>query len=210
MPLQSKGASTGSGAARRIALVWMGAALFLGLTFAALWAMWFLKGAHPALVGLLVFTPLAGLWALYRALQQPGSIEVSATERARNRTGQQRILFAAFVYFAIIYVSQWALWLLDGRHPAIISLVALTPMIGLLLMLRAIVQAHRESDELQRRIDGEAAVIAACVVGLGSFALGLVLAALRDRMHMVPAMHIGPLLIAVWGIAKWRLSRRYA
>jgi hypothetical protein len=63
---------------------------------------------------------------------------------------------------------------------------------------------------LQQRIDGEAAVIAACVVGLGTFATALEVSAVRSTWPMMPTFHVGPLLIAVWGIAKWRLTKRYA
>jgi hypothetical protein len=83
-------------------------------------------------------------------------------------------------------------------------------MIGLALMLRSIVLAHRESDELQRRVDGEAAVISACIVGLGTFAYGLVEAATgATSQPTVWAMWVGPALIGFWGIAKQITSRRY-
>jgi NADH:ubiquinone oxidoreductase subunit K len=134
----------------------------------------------------------------------------SDLERARQRLARRRIWIATAAYLGIIYVSQWALWFLKGAHPALLAAVGLTPMIGIALMLRAIVLAHRESDELQRRIDGEAAVIAACVVGLCSFAYGLALAAMGARTQpSIAAMFIGPALIGVWGLAKSVLTRRY-
>jgi hypothetical protein len=131
-------------------------------------------------------------------------------ERKRHQQARRRIWIATGVYFAIIYVSQWGLWFLKDAHAAWRAVVGLTPMLGIVLMLRAVLQAHRESDELQRRIDGEAAVVAACVVGLVSFAYGLVMAALGAKSQpSIAAMYVGPALIGVWGLAKSVLGRRY-
>lgn len=131
-------------------------------------------------------------------------------ERERQAQARRRIWMATGVYFAIIYVSQWALWFLAEAPAGWRAVVGLTPMFGIVLMLRAILQAHRESDELQRRIDGEAAVVAACVVGLASFAYGLVMAALgATSQPSIAAMYVGPALVGVWGLAKSVLGRRY-
>jgi hypothetical protein len=138
------------------------------------------------------------------------AMELSAEEQNRNRRARRRIWIATAWYLGIIYVSQWLLWFLKGSHPVLLALIGLTPMVGLGLMLRGIVLAHRESDELQRRIDGEAAIIAACLVGLGTFAYGLAQAALGAKSQpTVWALWIGPCLIGVWGIAKTFLVRRY-
>lgn len=135
---------------------------------------------------------------------------ISDEEKVRNRHARRRIWIATAWYLGIIYVSQWVLWFLKGSHPAVLVLVGLTPMIGLGLVLRGVVLAHRESDELQRRIDGEAAVISACIVGLGTFAYGLAEAAMGARIQpTVWAMWVGPSLIGFWGLAKSLVSRRY-
>lgn len=131
-------------------------------------------------------------------------------EPSGSRRQSRRIHIATAWYFVIILVSQPVLWLLKGSHPALLGLIGLAPMIGVGLMLRAVVLVHRESDELQRRIDGEATVIAACVVGLGTFAYGLTEAATGTRSQpTVWALWIGPSLIFFWGIAKGVIARRY-
>ena len=135
---------------------------------------------------------------------------VSDREKSQYRRDRRRIWIATAWYLGIIYVSQWVLWFLKDGEPLWRALVGLTPLLGIALMLRAIVLAHRESDELQRRIDGEAAVIAACVVGLAAFAYGLGLAALGARTQpALPAMVVGPALIGVWGLSKAALKRHY-
>lgn len=136
--------------------------------------------------------------------------EISEQERTKRQRDRRRIWAAAAWYLAIIYVSQWALWFLKDTDPVWRGLVGLAPMIGIVLMLHAIICAHRESDELQRRIDGEAAVISACVVGLAAFAYGLVLAAMGAQSQpALPAMFVGPALIGVWALSKQMLSRHY-
>lgn len=138
------------------------------------------------------------------------AIELSEEEKVRNRRARRRIWIATAWYLGIIYVSQWILWLLKGSSPILLALIGLTPMIGVGLMLRGVVLAHREADELQRRIDGEAAVIAACFVGLGTFAYGLAQAAIGAKSQpTVWAMWVGPVLIGSWGLAKTLLTRRY-
>ena len=136
--------------------------------------------------------------------------DIGEHERAQRRLDRRRIWIATAWYLAIIYLSQWALWFLKDSEPLWRALVGVTPTIGIGLMLKAIVLAHRESDELQRRINGEAAVIAACVVGLAAFAYGLVIATLGAKSQpALPAMFIGPALFGVWRISKSALTRQY-
>ncbi len=135
---------------------------------------------------------------------------VTEDEKVRSRRARRRLWIATAWYFGLIYVSQWALWFLKGSHPAMLAAIGLVPTVGLGLMLRAMVLAHRESDELQRRIDGEAAIVSACIVGLGTFAYGLVDAAMGAKSQpTVWALWVGPTLIGVWGIAKGAITRRY-
>lgn len=134
----------------------------------------------------------------------------SPEEMSRNLRARRRVHVATAWYVGIIFVSQWMLWFLKGSHPALLALIGLMPMIGVGLMLRAVVMAHRESDELQRRIDGEATVIAACVVGMGTFAYGLTEAATGARTQpTVWALWVGPSLLFCWGLAKGFVARRY-
>lgn len=74
--------------------------------------------------------------------------EISEQERVRHRRDRRRIWIATAWYLGIIYVSQRALWFLKDSEPIWRALVGLTPMIGIASMLKAIVLAHRESDEL--------------------------------------------------------------
>ena len=134
----------------------------------------------------------------------------SPEELSRNRRASRRIFVATAWYLGIIFVSQWTLWILKGSHPALLALIGLTPMAGVALILRGVVMAHRESDELHRRIDGEATVISACIVGLGTFAYGLAEAATGPRgQSPILALCIGPALIFFWGVTKGLISRRY-
>ena len=131
-------------------------------------------------------------------------------ERVSQRRATRRIWIATAWYFAIVYVSQWVLWYLKGGSAFLLAIVGLTPMAGLALMVRAVVRSHRESDELQRRIDGEAAVVAALVVGLGSFGYGLAAAAVGAKTQpTLLVMLVGPLLMLTWNMAKRLICRRY-
>lgn len=134
----------------------------------------------------------------------------STDETTRNHRARRRIYVATAVYVGIIFVSQWALWFLKGSHPALLAVVGLAPLAGVALMLRAVVMTHRESDELNRRIDGEATVVSACIVGLGTFAFGLAEAATGARSQSpILALCIGPALIFFWGVTKGLIARRY-
>lgn len=122
----------------------------------------------------------------------------------------RRLWIATACYLGIIYASQWCLWFLKGGPQWLLAPIGVTPMAGVALMLRAIVLTHRESDELQRRVSGEAAIIAGIVVGLGTFAYGLAQAALGARTQPTDlALWIGPTLLGIWGIAKRVVARKY-
>ncbi len=87
--------------------------------------------------------------------------------------------------------------------------IAMIPVIPTLLALWAFLRQFWRMDELQRRVVSEAMVIAALVVGLGSFALGWVLAVMGAGVP-VPLLWVMPALIGVWGVAMIFVKRRYS
>lgn len=67
----------------------------------------------------------------------------------------------------------------------------------------------RASDELEHRIQLQAIAIAAASVGLASFVAGfLAIAGLIPGTPLL--LWVLPLLFAVYGLANWRIRRRYA
>jgi hypothetical protein len=87
--------------------------------------------------------------------------------------------------------------------------VALIPVIPTLLALWAFLRQFWRVDELQRRIVSEAMVVSAVVVGLGTFALGWVLAVMEIAFPGA-LLWVMPALIAVWWPAMAFVRRRYS
>ncbi len=86
--------------------------------------------------------------------------------------------------------------------------LALSPVLPALLMLREFQIAFRGLDEVQQRIQAEAILTAAGVVGFGSFAWGFLEGAFD--LPRISLIWVLPALIAVWGLALPVVSRRYA
>ncbi len=85
--------------------------------------------------------------------------------------------------------------------------LALLPVIPSLFALREFLILLASVDEVQRRIQQEAILIAAGVIGFGSFAWGFV-----EGTIDVPALSpiwILPAMVAVWGLALPFVRRRY-
>ena len=90
------------------------------------------------------------------------------------------------------------------------ALVALLPVLPLLLFLRAAMHYLRDIDELQRRIETEAIGIASLLVSMLYFGGGLLQKAKVIDIEAAAAMiWVFPLLCAIYGIAKMRLTKRY-
>lgn len=85
--------------------------------------------------------------------------------------------------------------------------LALAPVLPTLMALREFIIFWRAMDEVQARINAEAILIAAGVVGFGSFAWGWV--ELWMEVPFIPMIWILPALIGAWGIARVFVSRRY-
>ena len=131
------------------------------------------------------------------------------------RPVQKRYLIEFFpamaAYMVVVFGSFWLL-----RHygdhfgTAARSLLALLPMLPIALVARAIVRVIRDSDELERRIDLEAAAIAGLAVGLGFFSLGLLASGeviVLDGSAV--AVWVFPALCGTFGLAKLWASRRF-
>ncbi|MCE7032360.1 hypothetical protein LY625_06950 [Lysobacter sp. GX 14042] len=98
---------------------------------------------------------------------------------------------------------------LASAGPAVRAVVALLPVLPVGLVLRAVLRYVRDEDELQRRIDSEAIAIAALVVGLGTFSLGMLAAADVLTVSGDWWLWILPAMFAVFGLAKFAAVRRY-
>jgi F0F1-type ATP synthase membrane subunit c/vacuolar-type H+-ATPase subunit K len=119
-------------------------------------------------------------------------------------------LKATALYLGLVYATQWILWFLEDGPALARAVVGLVPAIGIAYMIRAMILSHRAQDELQRRIDAEATIVMAMIVGAGTFTYGLVVAALgATTQPTVWALFLGPAMILVWGLAKVAITLRY-
>jgi hypothetical protein len=118
--------------------------------------------------------------------------------------GGAMALYTASVPLTIILAQRYELQGAEALAAAMI------PVVPTLLALWAFLRQFWRMDELQRRIVSEAMVVAALVVGLGTFALGWVLT-VTDAILPVAATLIWvlPAMIAVWGVAMFFVKRRY-
>jgi hypothetical protein len=118
-------------------------------------------------------------------------------------------LIATVLYTVVLFASVSVLQRMELPKWAVV-LVALAPVAPVALMLRAYLTVLGKMDELQRRIQSEAILIAAGVVGFGSFAYGFLEGA--NVLPSIPGalLWILPAMIAVWGVALPYVSRRYS
>ena len=119
----------------------------------------------------------------------------------------RRFLFWMLIYSIAVIVTTGLLDGLDLPPPARVGF-ALLPVLPTLMALREFIIFFRAMDEVQARINAEAILIAAGVVGFGSFAWGWV--ELWMDWPFVPMIWILPALIAAWGVARIFVSRRYS
>lgn len=121
-----------------------------------------------------------------------------------------RALWPLMVAYALsLFLS---LWLLKRGIEAVPlrALVAILPALPIALLMRAALRYLREIDELQRRIETEAIGIASLLVALLYFAGGLLQKAKVIELDAAAAMiWVFPLLVAIYGVAKMGLARRY-
>ena len=108
-------------------------------------------------------------------------------------------LFLASVYFSTVVL----------RHliaPPLRVWAALLPAPFSILVVLAMVRRVRRLDELERRIELEAAMIAGLAVGLASFAAGFLVEA---HVLQISIIAVFPTMIAVYTIAQTWAGRRY-
>ncbi|MGY6627423.1 MAG: hypothetical protein ACXIVL_02815 [Oceanicaulis sp.] len=115
-------------------------------------------------------------------------------------------LFWMMMYSAVLIGGTIAHNRLDLDGLAALA-VAVAPVLPTLMALREFVIFLRAMDEVQARIQSEAILIAAGVVGFGSFAWGFVES--RVEVPDVSLIWILPAMVAVWGLALPFVSRRY-
>ena len=87
----------------------------------------------------------------------------------------REFLPAVAIYLVVLLASAYALRRVDAA-PARAAL-ALLPLVPVAFAARALLRFVRDIDELQRKLQLEAFALAALVLTLGSFALGLLAAA---------------------------------
>ncbi|MCA9897631.1 MAG: hypothetical protein KC433_05540 [Anaerolineales bacterium] len=98
----------------------------------------------------------------------------------------------------------------NGRveQPWLAVMVALLPVAPFLNAMTAVLHNVRSQDEMFRRIQLEAVLVTALLVGALTFSYGLLEAS--ELVPPLPTIFIAPFMITVWGIANTVISRRYS
>lgn len=105
---------------------------------------------------------------------------------------------ASMVAYVLILISSVA-WLgSNDTGPLVRGAVALMPVIPGLFALWAVVVFYRSIDEFKQRLVAEAMIIAALLMGFGTFAYGFLEGALA--LPAFPTIWIFPTLIGLWGL----------
>ncbi|QGZ95768.1 hypothetical protein [Terricaulis silvestris] len=134
------------------------------------------------------------------------SANESSSAKAVGRRYTREMLTAAGIYSVFVFAGAYAVRNLDLPQWAVIA-ASLAPLLPALLMLRAYATFLRGIDEFQRRIQTDAILIAAAIVGFGSFAYGF-LEEWADFPHL-PLIWVFPALIGTWGLAACIIRLRY-
>lgn len=125
---------------------------------------------------------------------------------SNGRRYMANMAVAAVLYIVFVFAGAFAI-----RNDALPQwgaiLAALAPLLPALLMLRAYAIFLKGIDEFQRRLQTDAMLISAAVVGFGSFAYGF-LEEWADFPHL-PLIWVFPALIGIWGLAACFLRMRY-
>ncbi len=131
---------------------------------------------------------------------------MSDTAKHAARRYTRDMLLASGLYAVFVFAGASAIRYADPPQWAVIG-IALAPLFPAMLMLRAYAVFVAAVDEFQRRMQSEAIMIAAGVVGFGSFAYGF-LEEWAGFPH-VPLIWVLPVLIAAWGVALCVIRLRY-
>lgn len=130
----------------------------------------------------------------------------SENMKRAGRRYMRGMMTAAALYTVVVVAGVYSIEHLHPPHWLVI-VAAIAPLAPALLMLRAYLVFMREVDELQRRIQSEAMLIALATVGFSSFAWGF-LEEWAQFPH-VPLIWVLPAIIAVWGVALGFVRLRY-
>ena len=125
-----------------------------------------------------------------------------------SRAYMRSMAIAAIVYVAVVFGAVTLIRHMPFSLPQwLVILVALTPLVPALMMLRTYLTYLRAMDELHRRMQMEAWLIAAGVVGLGSFTYSF----LEGWAHFprIELVWIFPALLFAWALASFYVRRRY-
>ena len=116
---------------------------------------------------------------------------------------------AMAAYVVVLFLSTWALRHVEAT--ALRVLLALAPAVPVAAAARAVLRFVRGSDELDRKILLEAFALAALVLTLGSFSLGLLVRADVIPMRADMALlWILPVYCLLYGAFAAIARRRYA
>lgn len=125
---------------------------------------------------------------------------------SNGRRYMGNMVVATVLYVAAVFGGVYAIRS-DTLAQWAVILVALAPLLPALLMLRAYIIFLNGLDEFQRRIQTEAMLVSAAIVGFGSFAYGF-LEEWADFPHL-PLIWVFPALIGIWGVAACIIRLRY-
>lgn len=191
-------------AQRRLApvLTVAGAGLILLASYAAP------LGWHPSAVLRGVLSLLGAALLLAGVLRLCLGEASHSAPRALQRRYLREFLPAMAGYALGVFVSMWLLKRIDP--PLLRALVALLPIPGIVLAMRAMVRYIRDTDEMQRRIELEAICIATLCVSLGYLAAAFLQSAKVIAVAADAAMFwVFPLVCVAYGVAKVFVARRF-
>lgn len=134
------------------------------------------------------------------------SSQESSSMKAAGRRYTREMLTAAGIYSVFVFAGAYGVGHMELPRWAIIA-ASLAPLLPALLMLRAYTTFLNSIDEFQRRIQTDAILISAAIVGFGSFAYGF-LEEWAGFPHL-PLIWIFPALIGIWGLAACIIRLRY-
>ena len=126
-----------------------------------------------------------------------------------SREYRRRMLPAMLVYMAVVFASSWLLKHYVQPLP-LRALIAISPALPIIFVMRAFLRYLRSIDEMQRRIEMEAIGVSALFVSqaylVGGFLqIGKVIAVPAD----VAMIWVFPLMCLSYGIGKFIALRRY-
>lgn len=125
-----------------------------------------------------------------------------------SRIYMRDMAICAVVYVGVVFGAVTLIRHMPFHLPQwLIVIIALTPLIPALMMLRTYLTFLRSLDELGRRIQTEAWLIAAGVVGLASFTYSF----LEEwaQLPRIDLIWVFPALMFAWGVAQHFVRRRY-